>query len=365
MGELKGGDKEGAGNEYRLEPFFELSPDLLCIAGFDGYFKRVNPAFCELLGYSEDELFSRPINAFVHEEDKESTNIRREKLRNNAPLLNFENRYVRKSGEIVWLSWTSIPVQGDQLIYAIAKDITYNKGMEEERNRLLANFTRINQNLKLLNYSTSHDLRSPVNNLQMVFELLDMSKIQDEEALEIIEVMKEATVSLKDTLNNYVDLLGRNEAIEAELEDINLKKVMVDVCKSIESLIVNTATTFKVDFSAFEEIRFNRAYMQSIFLNLITNSIKYAREGVPAEISVYTRQKNGVSQLVFADNGKGFDMEKVRGKIFGLHQKFNDQRESRGIGLYLVHNHVVSMGGNIRVDSTLGKGTTFTISFRN
>ena len=365
MAEMSTNYKEVTKEVYSLAPFFELSPDLLCIAGFDGYFKKVNPAFRELLGYSSEELFSRPINDFVYDDDKEATSARRELLRKNAPLRNFENRYVRKTGEIVWLSWTSISVPGEQLIYAIAKDITSNKKMEEERNRLLANFTRINQNLKLLNYSTSHDLRSPVNNLQMVFSLLDISKIQDKEALEIIEVMKATTESLKDTLNNYVDLLGKNDTIEAEIEDINLNKILAEICHSIESLIINTATTFKVDFSAFEEVRFNRIYMQSIFLNLITNAIKYARAGVPAVISVHTRKQEGVSQLVFADNGRGFDMNRVRDRIFGLHQKFTDQSESKGIGLYLVHNHVVSMGGNITVESTPGEGSTFIISFRN
>src|SRR5688572_18009921 len=150
---------------FEYELFFELSPDLLCIAGYDGYFKKINAAVPKLLEYSLEELYARPINDFVYEEDKNTTAEVRGELIKAKPLRNFENRYVTKSGEIVWLSWTSQPVESDQLIFAIAKNITHKKKQEEERNSLLADLTQVNKELKQLSYTTSHDLRSPVNNL--------------------------------------------------------------------------------------------------------------------------------------------------------------------------------------------------------
>ncbi|WP_133558639.1 PAS domain S-box protein [Pedobacter duraquae] len=116
---------------FDLEYFFELSPDLLCIAGFDGFFKKINPAVSQTLGFSTEELFSRPINTFVHPEDQEMTRQKRQNIKNNVPLLNFENRYLSKAGEIVWLSWTSMPIKRDKVVFAIAKDITYKKRLEE------------------------------------------------------------------------------------------------------------------------------------------------------------------------------------------------------------------------------------------
>lgn len=82
--------------DFRYELFFELSPDLLCIAGYDGYFKKINPAVSKLLGYTMEELYSRPINDFVHCTDKRSTQQVREQLIKSKPLFNFENRYVKK-----------------------------------------------------------------------------------------------------------------------------------------------------------------------------------------------------------------------------------------------------------------------------
>ena len=117
-------------NSVDLEPFFSLSHDYLCIGEYDGYFRKVNPAFIKLMGYSQEELFAKPISHFVHPEDKPSTAETRGHVLEGIPLLNFQNRYITKSGEIVWLTWTSIPVPDKKLIYGIAKNITHLKKMD-------------------------------------------------------------------------------------------------------------------------------------------------------------------------------------------------------------------------------------------
>ena len=80
------------GFTYNFEHFFELSPDLLCIAGFDGYFKRINPSVSKILGYSNEELTSQPISHFVYADDKEITQLSRDNLKKNNPLLNFDRK---------------------------------------------------------------------------------------------------------------------------------------------------------------------------------------------------------------------------------------------------------------------------------
>ena len=346
------------------EPFFELSPDLLCIAGFDGYFKRINPAVSKTLGYSMEELYSRPINDFVYHDDKDVTTKVREQLTQNDPLFNFENRYVTKSGEIVWLSWTSLPVSNDKLVFAIAKNITHKKKLEEEQDRVFSNLTKTNGNLTQLMYSTSHDLRAPVKNLLVLFDMLDISKVYNAETLEFINVLKFTTETLNDTLDKYLDLLTKKDEQDGIAEEINLANSLNAVLQSINSLIQNSKATLKVDFSAFETIRFNKVQLESIFLNLVTNSIKYAKPDCLPVVSIYTQKINGVSQLIVADNGLGFDMEKVKDKIFGLHEKFHSYSDSRGIGLYLVYNYIINSGGQIAVESRINEGTTFAISFK-
>ncbi|MEX2569039.1 MAG: PAS domain S-box protein, partial [Cyclobacteriaceae bacterium] len=155
----------GEGQLFNMGLFFDLSPDLLCIASFDGYFKKVNASLIKLFGYSKEELYAQPIHCFVYEADVEKTLKSRENVKNGTPLLNFENRYVTKKGEIIWLSWTSVPSKSEGFIYAIAKNITHIKRLEEDRNFLINNLTIANKELKELTYTTSHDLRAPVNNL--------------------------------------------------------------------------------------------------------------------------------------------------------------------------------------------------------
>lgn len=358
----KNPDSDG---EYHFDNFFNISADLICIAGFDGYFKRINPAVSKLLGYSEEELYARPIHTFWYAPDAKITHETREEVYKNKPLLNFENRYLTKTGEIVWLSWTSMPVIEEKLVYAIAKNITHKKRIEEERNILLASLTKINKELKHLSYTTSHDLKSPVNNLLSVFDLLDTSKINDEETLKFIDLLKTTTESLGRTLKNSVEELIHKDELNASIEELDLKENLDQVLLSIHSLIVNSKIKMEADFSALPAINFNQEYLKSIFLNLITNSIKYAKADTFPSVLITSRKTNGKSQLIYSDNGLGFDMEKVKDKIFGLHQKFHNHIDSNGIGLYLIYNHITNLGGTIEVESKINEGAKFTITFRD
>ena len=252
---------------YHFDNFFNISADFICIAGFDGYFKRINPAVSKLLGYSDAELYAKPISSFVYAPDLKITLETREQVYKNKPLLNFENRYLTKNGAVVWLSWTSMPVESEKLVYAIAKNITHKKRIEEERNLLLTSLTQINKELTVLSHKTSHDLKSPINNMLSVFSLIDVSKINDPETLELINILKLTSENLKQTLNSSIDELIENESINTHVEELNLSESLNEVLMSINSLVQDSKAIINVDFLAFENINFNKAYMKSIFLN--------------------------------------------------------------------------------------------------
>ena len=352
-------------NKYDLTLFFELSLDLMCIAGYDGYFKKVNTGFEKLLGYTSDELLSRPVNTFIHPDDVEITSKYRDSIRNGKPLLNFENRYITKSGEEVWLTWTSIPHPQQELVYAIAKNITHRKKIEDDRNSIIAKITMVNDELKRLTYSTSHDLRSPVNNLIAAFSLLDVTKVQDQETVEILNLLKLASEGLNSTLNTYVDTLVQKDKNSVEITEVNFHESISLVTQSLSMLIKNSNTQIKVDFSGTSTVLFNRGYIDSIFLNLISNAIKYAKPHVNPVINIWTEIQNNRTILYVKDNGIGFDLEEIGDKIFGFNQKFHKNTDSKGIGLYLVRNHVESLGGSIKVESNLNDGSLFIIKFKS
>jgi PAS domain S-box-containing protein len=113
------------------EKFFELSADMLCLAGLDGYFKILNQAWSETLGYQDEELLRVPYLEFVHPDDRAATLIEAAKLGKGFKTVNFRNRYRCKDGQYKWLAWTATPVLDNGTIYAAARDITDEVAAEE------------------------------------------------------------------------------------------------------------------------------------------------------------------------------------------------------------------------------------------
>lgn len=145
--------------QFDLEHFFDLSPDLLCIAGFDGYFKKINPAVAKTLGYSLEALLAVPSDTFLHPDDVEITAKKMEQLRNGETVFQFENRYLTNQGAIVWLFWTAVPIERDELIFAIAKDITLRK-VNDQQAHVSAILAKLNTE-QIQRFSTDIDIIRP------------------------------------------------------------------------------------------------------------------------------------------------------------------------------------------------------------
>ncbi len=117
--------------------FFEVSIDMLCFLNFNGYFKRLNPAWERTLGFTRQELMSRPFIEFVHPDDRERTLKQNAAVRAGGKALGFENRYLCRDGGFRWLRWNAAPDSGNQVIYSVARDITEAKRADSEREQLV------------------------------------------------------------------------------------------------------------------------------------------------------------------------------------------------------------------------------------
>jgi diguanylate cyclase (GGDEF)-like protein/PAS domain S-box-containing protein len=115
---------------------FELSLDMICTAGFDGRFKSVNPAFERTLGYRRQDMVGRPFLDFVHPDDREKTEREAVALADGRNTVHFQNRYLDSRGEIHWLEWASVPIPEENLIFALARDVTERKALEQDLERL-------------------------------------------------------------------------------------------------------------------------------------------------------------------------------------------------------------------------------------
>lgn len=130
-------DAEGMSSKEMEDRFFDLSIDMLCFLGFDGHFARLNPAWERTLGYTREELMSRPFIEFVHPDDRARTLEQNRKVRHGGRALGFENRYVCKDGSYRWFLWNAAPDSAHRVIYSVARDITERKRAEEDRERLV------------------------------------------------------------------------------------------------------------------------------------------------------------------------------------------------------------------------------------
>ena len=168
--------------EEELNRFFTLSLDMMCIVGADGFFKRINPAFEDVLGYTREELFSKPYYEFLHPEDRDKTMAEVSKMIDEKSKLTIENRCIRKDGTSRWLAWKAVPV--DDMRYASARDITeqkeageriktMNQELELRVQKRTAELKRSNEELQQFAYVASHDLQEPLRMVASYMQLLE------------------------------------------------------------------------------------------------------------------------------------------------------------------------------------------------
>lgn len=215
--------------EEQRDRFFELSRDMLAVANTDGYFIQVNSAWTRVLGYSKKEMLSRPYLEFVHPEDRTVTLEKAELLSKGDPTIDFENRYRRKDGTYCWLEWSVAPVRDQNLLYAVAHDITNRKKVEQEREELLLAAQKARNEAERANRIKddflavlSHELRTPLNPILgwvHMFKQENLSKERFKKGISVVERNAKLQIQLVDDLLDISRILRGKLALEAETID--------------------------------------------------------------------------------------------------------------------------------------------------
>lgn len=351
------------------ERIFNQLLTLNCVAGFDGYFKKINPAWERVLGWSISELMSKPFVDFIHPDDVEPTKEVAAHITEGNKINTFENRYRHKDGSYRWLLWTSTPDTERKLIYAQAFDITDRKRAEEElirsKNNVEIAVTELqeqNRQLDEFAHIISHNLRSPIGNIKALIALLNDRSSMDEYQL-IFEKLKNVANNLGETMNELMETLKAKKNKDVEIVSIRFKDMLDKVLQSLEGDLILQEATVTYDFNAAPQVEYSRAYLESILQNLISNAIKYRSPKRKPYIHLSSSQHNNRIQLRVHDNGLGIDLVKFGDKIFGLHKTFHYNKEARGVGLFLTKTQIEAMGGSISIESEVDKGSTFIITF--
>ena len=360
--------KQSETNIKKFMLAIEQSGASMMVTDTEGIIEYVNPTFCKNGGFEKSVIVGKnfkSIQSKINESNVQQTMWDMITLEHTWKGV-FSNK--RKSGERYYEQAIVSPVfdeKGKKTNYVVVnEDITDRILFEEEKKKLIEELTSSYNELKQFTYITSHNLRAPVTNLMGIMELIDLSLIEDNTTSELINGFKKSTEKLNETLNDLIKTLIIKENTSLDFIRLSFQSLFNKTVQGIEQQIEKAKVEFDVNFDEAPDCVLISSYMESVFQNLITNSIKYAKPNVPAQIKIRSRREDGKTILTYKDNGIGMNLNKVKDRVFGLYQKFHKHSDSKGIGLYLVKSHIQAMKGKIEIQSEVDRGTSFTITFK-
>lgn len=354
-----------AEREQQFHHAFEYAPIGMALVSPTGAWIKVNKMLTDMLGYDRGELLARTFQDITYPDDLDLD------LQQMAALLDgqtasyvMEKRYYHADGRIIWvlLSVTLVRDTQNQPLYLVShlKDITEQKSVELERDYALKVIQA--QNSRLLNFAhmVSHNLRSHAGNIEMLTNMIAEEKdLSERESM--IGLLGINAVNLRETLEHLNEVVNVEGQTGQQLKKLNIlneiKKVKSVLSESLRlasgKLVINVAQDM--------EITCDQAYLESILLNLLSNSIKYRKVHRNLVITVTGRREENHVVIQIADNGLGIDLYKHGEKLFGMYNTFHGNNDAQGIGLFLVKNQVEAMDGTIKVTSEPGIGTSFEV----
>jgi PAS domain S-box-containing protein len=329
----------------------------------------VNPAYTSITGFESHEVLGKTPDLFQGQ--KADFSVIRKMLTTvqSRTETQIETLSSRKNQEDFWLRFSMIPIYNldNELTHwvSVQKDVSEEKKQEKEKEQLISELTQNNKDLKQFSYITSHNLRAPISNLTGLLNLIEDIPITDVELSEILGGFKKSTSLLNETINDLTKVMIIKDKSSVQKEDVILEEVFENIFNQLNFQIEANVPILKINFVNAPTVRINKPYMESILLNLLTNAIKYKSENRILRIAIESNIVNDKTVLTFSDNGIGIDLKRNHDKVFGLYQRFHDYPDSKGLGLYLVKSQVEAMGGTISIESTVNKGTTFTLTLKN
>jgi PAS domain S-box-containing protein len=360
--------------EEELDRFFRLSVDMLCIVGFDGYFKRVNPSWQRVLGYTEAELLAKPYLHLVHPDDRAATIAEAEKVGQGQEIIHFENRYWHKDGTIRWLLWTAAPHPELQVVYAAARDVTDRKEAEETLGLLVRELEISKQRAEeateaksMFLANMSHEIRTPLNAVLGMTALALGTRLSVEQR-DYLATVKSSAEALLEVVNDVLDF-SKIEARRLDLEraEFDVRDTVGDAVKVLAFRAAEKGLELACDIARDVPARVvgDAARLRQVLLNLVGNAVKFTSAGeVLVRVTCDAPTEDGRSRLHFLvhDTGIGIPQDKIA-HVFEAFTQADASTTRRfggtGLGLAIAARLVDLMDGRLWVESEVGRGSTF------
>lgn len=380
--------KEKQTNEEaeRFRLVLEGIPQIAWTSSPDGRINYTNQFWHEYTGFSHAETMDDGWQAALHPDDKARTMAYFKDCLCTGKALNVENRFKRASdntyrwhimrampvknakGQIILWVGTCTDIQ-DQKEYTnkIAKareDLSeLNLALNTKNEQLI----RTNNDLDTFVYTASHDLKSPILNIEGLIGLLQ-KKMEKEGILQndkqkLIDMIIHSIDRFKFTIQDLTEIAKVQKNFEQDSTLVNFEEIIADVKDSVQEMIRLSNATIYCDTANLPEINISRKNLKSIIYNFLSNAIKYRSLERAPEIFIKTEKQDDHILLSIQDNGLGMDLSKGN-KIFVMFKRLHNHVEGTGVGLYIVKRIVDNMGGRIEVESTPGKGSLFKVYFK-
>jgi PAS domain S-box-containing protein len=322
--ELQGEIDERARAEAERDRFFDISLEMLCIAGHDGYFRQLNPAWQRALGWTPAELMARPYLEFVHPDDRSVTATEGQRLQLGGGSVDFENRYLAKDGSYRWVSWRSSISPDGSLIYAVARDIQERKRVEQMKNDFVS--------------VVSHELRTPLTSIRGSLGLIagGVAGELPEKARLLVDIAAKNSDRLMRLINDILDV----EKIESG--EMGFRFSPVELMPLVEAAVDGNrayAQAYEVELRIVRAVDGVRVWadpdrLLQVMANLLSNGAKFSPRGGVVEVEVVAR--GGEVRVAVTDHGRGIPAD-FQARIF---EKFaqadsSSTRQKGGTGLGL------------------------------
>lgn len=346
---------------------FALSMDMLSIVHLDGSFQRVNPAFQEVLGFSEEELLAMSLFDLVHPEDLDNTLRGYQKLAAGEPIKLMENRLRCKDATYKWVAWSYFPVPEDGVAFGVGRDTTDVRRMSDVlqlRARELEDANRIKDEFLA---TMSHELRTPLTSILGWSRLIDSNKLSEKEKEHAVRVIQRNAEIQSKLIEDLLDvsriITGK---LKMEFQPVSFAAITEGVINSMRPAIEakQLELTTAIDPAA-GPILGDASRLQQIVMNLLSNAIKFTRPG--GSIEVCLDRPDSHVRLEVRDTGVGIAAEHLP-VIFERFRQVDSSNVRAhgglGLGLAIVDYLVRQQSGVVSAESEgVGKGATFRVEF--
>lgn len=350
-------------NQYELHE--HIGVGLAVIQVDTGKVLNANKTLLNLLHFEKEKVIDKDFREFLNTDYKNYKKEILSQLKTKNRFSEFHLELKKEDGDGLLLNISGsliVEPSGKRTILITAQNVNKFTEKEKEFEMLLSSSNKKNNQLLNFAHMVSHNLKAHATNFSLLLNFLK-EEAGEEERKKLLNMLTNASDNLADTIKGLREVVAIKTTVNEEKREINLNDTIFLVEQNVMGLMKKCEGKIINEIPDDVTVKALPAYLESILTNCITNAIKYRQEDKKPLIILSVKEEIDYLVLSIEDNGRGIDLEKFGHKLFGLYNTFHENKNARGIGLYITKNQIEAMNGIITVTSKVGQGSIFNIHF--